>query len=99
MGGAPQAVVQRFGFDPGRYPVRMRATGAALTLHEVGHATGPEATAHLAEGLVVNAHDLAGAGEVAQFVGTLQQAQLARPELESLKFLGVRSLRTVENVP
>jgi hypothetical protein len=77
VGGPVQAVVQHLGLDLGGQAVWVRAAGAAAVLHQGGHAAHLEGTAHLVEGVAVVAHHLAGAGDVAEFVGQLQQGQFA----------------------
>jgi len=51
--------------------------GAATLLDEGAYAAGLEGAASLVEGVAVVAHDLAGTGDVVQFLGQLQQRQLA----------------------
>ncbi len=54
----------------------MRVSGAAALLDEGGDAADLEGLLDLVEGVAVVAHDLAGPGDVAQFLGQLQQRQL-----------------------
>jgi hypothetical protein len=42
-----------------------------------GHATALEGLAYFVEGAAVKAHDLGSLGDVAEFLGQLQQAELA----------------------
>jgi len=76
-GGVLQALVEDAGLDLGADAVRVRSAGAAALLDQGGGAADLEGAAHLIEGVAVVAHDLAGTGDVAQFVGQLQQGQLA----------------------
>jgi hypothetical protein len=55
----------------------MRAAGAAALLDQRGDAAHLEGAADFVEGVAVVAHDLAGASDVAEFIGQLQQRQLA----------------------
>jgi len=77
VGWVLEAVVQHGGLDLLADPVGMRATGAAALLDQGGHAAGLEGFAHLVEGVAVKAYDPGGLGNVAEFLGQLQQAELA----------------------
>lgn len=70
-----QAVVEDLGLDLGAHAVGVRAARPAPALHEPSHPAGLEGAAYLVEGIAVIAHDLAGAGNIAQFVSQLQQRQ------------------------
>jgi hypothetical protein len=73
VGGALQAVVEDLGLDLGGQAIGMRAAGATAVIDEGGHAAGLEGAPHFVEGVAVIAHDLAGPGDVAEFLGQLQQ--------------------------
>lgn len=63
--------------DFGRDPVRVGAAGTAALFDEGGDPAHLEGATDLVERVAVVAHDLAGAGDVAEFIGQLQQRQLA----------------------
>lgn len=88
VGRPLQAVVEDLLLDLGRDEVRMRAARPALLLDQGAHPAGLERPANLLEGVAVVAHDPAGLGDVAQFVGELQQRELAFDTVRQSSHLG-----------
>ena len=77
VGRPGQAMGQHPFLDLRGDPVRVGAAGAAALFDQRGDAPHLEGAADFIEGVAVVAHDLAGPGDVAEFVGQLQQRQLA----------------------
>lgn len=78
VGRTGEAIIQDLGLDLRGDTVGMRIACAAPAFDQPGHAAGLEGPADLVERVPVVAHDLAGAGHVARFIGQLQQGELEK---------------------
>jgi hypothetical protein len=70
-------IIEDRGFDLGGDTVGMRPSGPASFVHESGDAADLERAPDLVEGVAVIAHELAGLGDIAEFIGESEQRQLA----------------------
>ena len=77
LGGMGQAEVEDDLFDLGRDPVGVWPARAATLFDQGGDSAGLEGALDLVERVTVVAHDLARLGDVAEFLGQLQQRELA----------------------
>ena len=87
-----QGIGQDLGFDLWRDTVGVRVARTASLLDERGDAAGLEGSTHLVEGVAVVAHDFAGFGDVAEFLGEMKQRQLSSGTLSECGHLGISRL-------
>lgn len=88
LGGVLEAEVEDGGLDLGTDAVGMGAARPALLLDEAGDTGGLEGALDLVERVAVIAHELACPGDVAEFLGQLQQRELALGNLLGSGHLG-----------
>ncbi|MFO1307072.1 MAG: hypothetical protein U1F64_01310 [Burkholderiales bacterium] len=75
--GELEAIAEDAFLDLGCDAIGMRIAGTALLFDQRSDAPGLKGTAHFIKAVAMEAHDLGGLGDVAEFLGELQQRQFA----------------------